>query len=262
MYVIAVADRDNSLKVWSMSPTLYRDVPARFRWTPSTDVEGCMAYIDALVSGRRTIADTYERKGYVSQIEMPEPVQEQRIRVTVKGFVDYLLLRGHIDIPLNSRLLFMTEGQKVVPRDYIAALAPLLESTGDAGALSPTDDWRHLNRETLEQIGGQDSLTLGRNRVAGVSDAPATEVEASPGALPDDAEFPAEVEVRRRLLDRHADLLTKVLPAGQTPFYARRLIDYRGHLLWSGSSWEERGPWRVSHRDAPRLLALGVSEPS
>ena len=259
VYILSCSTSKDYIKARLMTPALYTTVPRTFVWKPRSDVDGCKAYVDALLGGRTSVADYYEKNGYVTEVVMPDPQMEvQKVRVNIKGFVDWLLMRGHIDIPLHHRVLFITDGAQFIPRDFIASIAPLLTAQGEENSLGSPDNWHRMTTEEEAKV-GPESLSLGRNYVEqSVAEPVAFDDQLS---MPDEAAEPAEIEVRRRRHEKHADMLTKVYPGGQRPYFARRLIDYRGHMLWVGSAWEERGPWRVTQRDTSRMLALGISEP-
>ncbi len=236
-------------------PALAPDLPASFQWTVKEDREGLKVYIDALLAHRRTETIAIEEQGAVTDIEVfhYDRPNDTIIRVKVARFIDYMLLRDEFDIPLWGKVHFITDGNNVVPREFIASIGQLLGENGKF--ISPDRPWRHCTEKDLTAMGltpNDVTSSMYADQYPGRAIDPGVMDTEGP-----DAE-PREIEMSREVYDRHVDLTTRVEPVGERPYFARRIMTLRGVLLWSGTSYQLHGPWKVWTRETSQLLALGL----
>ncbi len=234
-------------------PALAPDLPRSFVWTVKEDREGLKVYIDALLAHRRTETIAIEEQGAVTETEIfhYDRPNDPVIRVNVRRFIDCLLLRDEFSIPLWGKIHFITDGHRIIPREFIAAIGQLLNEDGKF--IDPDRPWRHCAEKDLTAMG----LTPNDITSSMYADQYRTnEQEAAEPEGPDAA--PREIEMSREVYNRHVDLTTRVEPAGEKPYFARRIMTLRGALLWSGTSYQLHGPWKVWTRETSQLLALGL----
>lgn len=274
---------------WAVNafPALVPETPFSFYWMAREDRDGLRGYIDALLLGHRSKAIEYERSGLVEAIEpfVIDRPDDVRVRISAQRFVDTMLLRDYLDVPLWGRVAFITNGKRLIPNEFVAAMAKML-SHEDRSFIDVGSQWRHATERDLNAMGLKPSdVTSSLYRYQNDHLATAGAQEQAPAV--DSAEFeppPAsedpptavtiaatratsepplrEIEINRRRFDRHFELLTLVQPPRRAkPYYVRRLGLLRdGRLLWSGTSYYSDGPWTVTQRDTALLLALGISD--
>ncbi len=244
-------------------PALSPDIPQKFLWNYRDDKEGLCRYIDVLLTGQRSEATTIEVSGAVSDTEMfhCDRPKDPVIRVAVRRFVDYLMLRDHFEVPLWGKVHFITDGWNVIPREFIAAIGQLLGE--DGSFLDPTKPWKHCTEQDLAAMGLKTSdvtSSMNRKRFARPN-ATAEQVFAGADASAGDAPPapPREIELSREIFDRYVDMLTQVIPEDEQHYFTRRIISVSGPILWCGTSYARSGPWRVWTRNTAELLALGLN---
>ncbi len=101
------------------------DLPLSFMWK-AHDVDGVKRYIDALVAGRSMEARFVEESGVAYDQVYPEhDANKESITLQINDFVDFLLMRGHIELPAHRRILFVTDKGRnaFVPSEFIGAIS-------------------------------------------------------------------------------------------------------------------------------------------
>ncbi len=253
-------------RIKNVFPALAPDIPASFVWTAKQDLDGAKAYIDALLSGRTSASIYYEKVGLVSDIEhhVIDRPNDPTVRVLVHRLAELLLLRDHFSVPLWGKVRFITDGQRLVPIDLIAAIAAMVDPEGKY--IDTKKTWRAASEKDLEAMGiTKDDVTTSLYRRKEPSIKPASLQPVPLEDADDEPEIePQQFEVSRTVGERHVDLVTCVKPGGEQPsFYARRIFTFRDNvLLWEGTSYNPDGPWKVWHRNNTRMLAEGVAEPA
>ncbi len=244
-------------KATSSVPALSPDLPWKFVWAVADDKEGLQDYIDALLNGSRSRSSEFEEKGFVTGIEIyhldrPDDV---RIRVNINHLVDMLAVRDHISVPLWAKLQFVTDGQKLVPRDYIAALARLAPEHADL--FDPKRPWDYASDKKLADMGLKpEDVTSDMNRPKHTA-APLRRSRVTPSGREAGA-APQEVRISLKQFNGYFELITQVRPEGEEPYLTKRIARPDGTLLWCGTSYDLQGPWTVYERNAAELLALGI----
>ncbi len=269
-------------------PMLAADVPVSFVWTTFADKDGLRQYIDALVMSRRSESIRFEHDGFAEDVEMPsiDRPNSSTIKVNVHRFMDFLALRDSFDVPLWGKVHFITDGQMVVPREYLGAVSQLFDSAMKKFIDPSSKAWHHCTERDLDKMGLRpEDIHTGMYRARyqnGAVDGGADDAEATVGTDMVDTEtgpvdetptpqthrvplqtgsVTREISINNQRHERYADVLTLVQPKKGPAYYARRLMTYGGRLLWAGSSYQQDGPWHVSHRDPALLLSLKIDEP-
>ncbi len=244
-------------KATSSIPALSPDLPWKFVWTVVDDKPGLQEYIDALLNGSRSRSSEFEEKGFVTNIEtyhLDRP-DDVRIKVNIRHLVDMLVLRDHISVPLWAKLQFVTHGNKLIPRDYIAALAQLAPEHADL--LDPKLPWDYASDKKLAAMGLKpEDVTSDMNRPKHTA-APMRRSSSIPTGREQGAP-PQEVRISLKHFNGYFELITQVRPEDDHPYLTRRIARPDGTLLWCGTSYELQGPWTVYARNAAELLALGI----
>lgn len=258
-------------KATNLFPALGWNIPSEFLWTVREDKEGMCAYIDAVLTGRQSEIIFFETKGLAVDIKTAEidRPNDIKIRANITRFVDCLMLRDSFDVPLWGKIHFVTDGHNIVPVEFIAAIAQLLDPLAKKYT-DPSREWWHCHESDLTKMGlttadVTSSMYRSRYERAGVEVDSDDGNTAAMNGVEEDSESiaplvqPREIEISRRRFDRHFELVTLVKPERKGAYYARRLLTYRGAQLWVGTSFFPEGPWKVYHRDSATLLALGVT---
>lgn len=244
-------------KATSSVPALSPDLPWKFVWTAVEDKTGLQEYIDALLTGSRSRSSEFEEKGFVTSIEtyhLDRP-DDTRIKVNIRHLVDMLAMRDHISVPLWARLHFVTDGNKLIPRDYVAALAQLAPEHADL--FDPKKPWDYASDKKLASMGlAPEDVTSSMNRPKHTA-APVSRPRAAAFGREQDA-APQEVRISLRHFTNYFELITQVRPEDAEPYLTKRIARPDGTLLWCGTSYELQGPWTVYVRNAAELLALGI----
>lgn len=255
--------KGDSYDAVNVFPAITGDVPESFVWNSRTDVDGLHKYIDAVLLGKKSEALHYENIGMVSDIkifQMDRP-KDPTIRVISRRFTDFMLLRDHFNVPLWGRIHFITDGKRIVPREFLASIGAAIDPNKEF--IDPSGDWQGLNDTKLKEMGLKpEDITSSMYR----KDTPAPIGVAAAVGNTDEIEVePREIEIDRIIGKDHVDLLTQVIPSdGSPPYFARRLFLFKqvsGHLLWEGTSYSPKGPWSVWFRNSAKMLALSIGEP-
>ncbi len=266
-------------KATNVFPALAPDLPASFMWKARNDREGLKRYIDALLTERRSESIYFEKAGLVEDIQMfhLDRPDDQNVRVNVGRFIDFMTLRDEFKVPLWGKVHFITDGQNVVPIEFLAALGQLLDPA-EKKFYDLTKDWWHCKENDLQKMGLKpEDIHSGmyQKRHAPVmtemddqgpvyDEEPAAEDASNYGDEPEElgdtpqaAVTARETEVERILEAKYADIVTLVQPDRGRRYFARRIMNYDGRMLWVGTSFT-RTNWKVWQRDTARLLALGL----
>lgn len=242
--------------VRNVFPMFSAEVPSSLVWTAFDDREGLQHYLDAVLRGQRSRALYFERNGLAIDLVYPvmdmEKAQET-IHLSFKRLIEILTLRDPIDVPVWGKMRFITDGRKLVPYEFITAVAEIVDPEGES--LKPSPFWRFATGKDLDRMGLKpEDVTSGMYRQVPQS------TEHAPLAPSVGAQ---ESEVRRTVGRDHVDLLTRVRPPNGTPYFVRRIFRtcQGSPVLWAGSAFEENGPWHCYHRDSAGLLAEGIVEP-
>ncbi len=244
------------------------DFPRSFYWPDRLDREGLRNYLDLVTAGRKTEALEFQDRGAVKDIEYDQEQLTGSIRINFARFLDILAHRGHLDIPLCEKLVFMgTTGRQLVPAEFIMTLAKYVPNPEWFG--NP-NDWRWMSRSEMDELDPLDvnsSMYHGQPNMVdaaetpGVAAAPAEAVSYrhSRGVRPPRVlRPPRENEVSRTSFDRHFELITVAKPDEGRSYFVRRLARFSGALLWAGTSYGLTGPWTEYVRDDSQLMALGI----
>ncbi len=260
-------------KVVNAFPALASNIPFTFTWTVRKDREGLKRYIDALVTDHRSESIYFEKVGMVDDIQFfhVDRPDDQKIRVKISRFVEFMALRDDFNVPLWGRLHFVTDGDSIVPAEFLASLGQMFDPS-EKKFFDPTKEWRHCRENDLEKMGLKPedvTSSMYRQRHAPVMAEVGTEEQVpvyaddasdEPEELGDEASPQAsvrETEVERVLEANYADMTTLVQPDRGRQYFARRIMTYEGRMLWVGTSFT-RSSWKVWQRDTARLLALGL----
>lgn len=240
---------------------LTADIPRTFVWTEREDREGLQGYIDAVTAGRVAAAVEFESRGLVLNVERDPEVLTDSLRLNLRAFLSVLSQRSQLDMPMRATYNFVTEGEKLVPVQYITLLAEYADNPAWFG--NP-DDWRWATQEDLDRISGGDRKAIHtgmyrgtENFMEGAPTVAANQVEVDGQLVPVDAP-PAEIEISCRRFEKHFELLTQVRPQTGQTYFVRRLALYNGRILWAGSSFSPTGKWTVYERETSLLLAYGL----
>lgn len=216
-------------------------LPRSFVWLDRADEEGLRSYIDLLGAGRKAEASALEATGVVTEIRYDPEDLRGTIRVDAESFFSALALRGHVDLPLVERVVFLKQGNLITPRDYLTCL----------GTYSGHPEWfPEPHRAVIAQRGDIEHLNPSGSMYAEVP---------QPDEEEDDGTPPAETELSRIPRDRYFELITRAVPKRGAPFYVRRIARYDGGLIWSGTSYNQYGKWTESFRDNGQMLAYGIA---
>lgn len=276
-------------------PAFMTEVPHTFYWMARDDRDGLKTYIDALLLGQRSKSIEYEKNGLVEGIEMftLDRPEETRIHVGIRRFIDTLTLRDNLELPLWGKITFITDGNRLVPTEYLAAISQLMDpetrklfdvnrpwrgaTVQDLASmgLRPEDVtssmYRYRDAEMTEAYGGVEAAPemvaepVYEGGTPEGDDPPTAHTVAVPSAAhtPDPSPQAREVEVRRNRYERHFEVVTIVEPPRRRGrvYYVRRLATLReGRMIWVGTSFFADGPWKVWQRETATLLALGLPD--
>lgn len=248
------------------------DFPREFIWTSREDREGLRTYIDLITAGRRAEAIDFEDRKLVHSIQYdPMPV-EGTVKVTLERFLDFITMRGHIDVPLKHKVQFVgNRGRQLVPAEFITSLMKYVPNPKWFGDPS---DWHWVKRDELDEIDPA-GLTVSSgmyrgmpNAVDNPEDVAAMEADGvGSQVVPSIRRYrrrqvskpPRETEIERVAHERYFELLTVATPSHGPQYFVRRLSTYAGEMLWSGTSYNLSGPWAEHERNSGMLLALGVN---
>jgi hypothetical protein len=234
-------------------PRLLSHVPLQFDWHDRADLPGLEDYIEAVVQGHRTEQATIEGLGHVTGVQMgPEAPQGESIRVPVRTFLAAMKMQGYLDIPMWSRLRFVSKGDTLVPAEFIAALA---EAFPDEG-FDPAGTWQHATPKTLAAA-GMDPRQVTTSMGAARNDEARGGEDGEGDERPQQGAAQPEVKWSEERGKDTLVLVTKVL--APRPYFTKRVWDLRdGAEVYAGTAWAESGPWKSYRRDNARLIALGV----
>jgi len=237
---------------------VYEQWPSSFFWTNKNDIDGVKKYIDLLLTDHIAEAKFYEANGLVEDVQYIDPnervsLEKNFVHVNIHRMLDLFKLRDSFRVPIWHKLHFVTDQNRLVPVEFIAALSEFTGEDEDMGG-----DWKKAKKEDLSEMGlAIEDVHTGMYREDSASvEAGRGEEAAEEGDDPDRP--PDETEVSRKTFDRHFELVSRITRGGARPYFCRRLIRYDGHVLWSGTAWDAQGPWRTHERDNAQLLALGV----
>jgi hypothetical protein len=239
---------------------MFPALPKSFHWT--RDMAALRQYVDAWYLGDRKTTARYERENSATDIVMPtadEVHAFMRIRVNLNRLVDTLTLTDAFDVPLWGHSAFVTDGNYLVPCDYINRLVSL--DPKRFGHLDPTHKWERAMPQHLKAMGLKpEQVTSGmylRNKPTPDA-APATASDGEQeGAVAATSATPRERTLLRRDRVDYIEWVTEIIPDDQPPYFCRRL--YRDQqMLYEATSYNRSGPWTVYSRDNNALLALGV----
>jgi hypothetical protein len=251
------------------------EMPLSFRWN-DRDLDGVKRYIDALVAGRTTEARLIEDTGLAidHKYHTHDP-NTKPIMVKIKDFVDFLLLRGHIELPAHRRILFVTGSKhhEFVPAEFIATISQLpglefLKNQTEGWEPGRPVDFEGLGLKPEEVTTGlghthpqHTALALARpdevRSLVGPAD-PAVPLVTPPDETPPPETPPPESEIVRKAKDKYFELITVVKPRDAQSYFVRRLSTYGGELLWAGTSYQFDGPWTEYARENALLIGLGI----
>jgi hypothetical protein len=79
------------------------------------------------------------------------------------------------------------------------------------------------------------------------------------GEVVSSSEVDAEREVRRQVEDDWIEVVTHVQPVEGRPYFARRVLNRRGKVIYAATAWQANGPWKVYERDNAALMLIGLS---
>lgn len=275
-----ITKRSGGYKCKHLLQHAFPDLPAEFYWA-NLDRTGLMRYIDRLYLSDFVFCRQCEDDGRVTNVSYPvvENAEKRPDKtINVKRLFDCLQLVDTMNVPLWNRAFFVTDGNYLVPRTYIAELVRFAPDR--FGHLDPNREWREATVDDLRAMNLRpEQVTSGLY----LDHKPKTPVNGKPMPTPpayhaqatakdmgratpqtDDvteqdsaAPPPRERTVSRREHDEYTDWTTQVIPDDGRPWYTRRL--YReGRVFYSATSWERDGPWTVWERDNAELLALGL----
>ena len=230
---------------------LAKDLPITFEWPSTEDRDGVKTYIDALLLSRMAEVTQIENAGLAINVvhDTTTIPEDPIVPVKIARLADYFQLRDRFDVPLWGKVRFMTNGRAFVPIEFIAAMAQILDKNGDR--MDCSGDWHLASTDDLERVGLRpEDITSSMNLRAGSATAAAEEASATP---------PREEQISMTHLKRHFEILSQSFPEGQPTFFTRRLFLYSGKQLWVGTSFQEKGPWKVWERATSELLALGLT---
>jgi hypothetical protein len=250
------------------------DMPLSFLWNEK-DLDGAKRYIDSLVAGRSSEYKFVEERGTATEHVYPtHDANLTPIRVQIHDFVDFLLMRGHIELPAHRRLLFITDKHRdtFIPSEFITVISqlPKLEFLKEH-----TEGWQALRSHDVEKAGLKSeefNMGLGLEhpeRTALALAPPEAVQEILPPA--EAAEFiepdasaaavalpPPETEISRKAREKYFELITFVRPRDQQPYFTRRLATYGGQMLWAGTAYQMDGPWTEYLRENALLIGMGI----
>lgn len=246
--------REGENRSWtciSMLKAIPNDAPARFTWTKKTDVDGLKAYIDAVLKGNTSEALRCQECGLVTDVQPGQEPVEQMHWVRADVLIDYLLLRGGIDLPAHGTLRLYTHGKRedretFITSDFLCALAPVLAANDPALKYPRDRSWFAVPRNKS-----------GIPSWMGAADA-STGMYAVKAEAAGEAEVEAEREVSRQVFSRHIDVVTHVQPPGAQPYFYRRMVTNEGKVIYAATAWQQAGPWKVYERDNSALMVLGL----
>lgn len=248
-------------KAKNLLPALIPEAPISFIWVGIDDKEGLREYIDAILRSHRSKVAEFEDKKFVVSIEHA-PIrrpEDPTIKVNAKRLIDVLLLRDHFDVPLWGKLSFITDGTRLVPTQYIAALAQLMPEYSKL--FDPNRTWKYATEKRVREMGlVPEQVTSGmyREEIAEIDRQREQGMQRVAMANGSPSAAPQETRVSLKNYDGYFDLITRVVPADGAPYFTRRIAKTTGVLLWCGTSYQLEGPWTVYQRNASELLALGI----
>lgn len=235
----------------SMMKSLPHDAPAKFTWTRRADVEGLKAYIDATLKGNASEALRCLEQGLVVDLQPGIELGEETHWVRADVLIDYLLLRGGIDLPAHGILRLYTNGKRqdretFVTSDFLCALAPALAANDPARQYPRDRSWLSVPRQ---KTGIPSWMSAGEA---------STGMYAAKPEATDAAVVEAEREVGRLVHSRYIEVVTHVQPPGAPAYFCRRLVTNEGKVIYAATAWKQDGPWKVYERDNSALMVLGL----
>jgi hypothetical protein len=249
--------------LWRLFPAL----PKQFQW--KAEVTIAKHYVDALYAGDIKTTTRYEREGAVTDVQFSSAAdidEKSYQKVNAGRLFDALALVDEFDVPLWDQLAFVTDGNYLVPCDFVGLLAGL--DPKRFGHLNPKNEWVRARPSHLVSMGLKpEQVTSGMYRNRKPAAAAPVAAAAAPAADYDDDQADTAAEApqsppRERTISRrdrvdYVEWLTEIEYEGQRPYYCRRL--YRDQrAMYEATSFNINGPWTVYLRDNNALLALGI----
>ena len=238
-------------------------IPREFFWE-NTSKADCCHYIDLLAAKRLNEAREYDERKLATEHIYDKGSSGDRPFVNVSAQRLIAMLRGEeiLEVPIDARIRFAQANGRYTSNDIDAAiLGPeLLEEylksirrmVGDGVPILCVQ--MPEEKELMEKYGARltDSVMhSGFNLAIARGETPQGEpVAPAPPPV-------QETEVRSAEHGTHTETVSLITGNDQVPYFVRRLIRDQ-HLLWCGTSYDASGPWSEYHRDASRLVALGI----
>ncbi len=281
-------------RIWRM----FAELPLEFTWTDTNEWDGLQAYIDAWYKGDLKLRGLFEERGLVTDIEFPDPnflVNNEPTQVNAARFFDCLKLSDRINVPLWTKVRFVTDGHVLVPSTWVQALIEA-DPVGFA-YLKGRGPWRVATGADLAKMGvkvsevtssmyskglpakrGQappkvleDRLRLAKvdpvtAALTAAATPPAEEDnldDAEEGAVESQPQQATPITTKEHLIRREQhddgviDLISQSIPVEGSPWFNRRIL-YKGRCIYAANAWVPRGPWTVWQRDDATLMALEI----
>jgi len=215
--------------------------PRSFVWKDKDDKEGLRSYVELIAAGRKTEAALIEGSGAVTEIEYDPEQLTGCITVDADAFFSTLALTGYVKIPLVERVRFTLNGRAITAAEYLTILG---EYSGKPDWFNPNGA-RWATPDEVEELQPHSAMY--------------TDERLGQAELPAPEEPPRETEISRTSYDRHFEMITLVEPSSGKPYFVRRVANLHGTVIWSGSAFSPKGPWKEYSRNSAQLIALGVS---
>ena len=130
-------------------------------------------YIDHLLLGHTTETSRIEQAGFAVDIipwqdTFPVHAEARMLTVNARRLFDYFTLRDTIEVPIWSKVDFITDGQRLIPRHFVGALAQAMNAMGESIPFDPNATWRRAHVSDLQNMGlTPDQVTTGLYRGRG-----------------------------------------------------------------------------------------------
>jgi hypothetical protein len=242
----------NGWQAKSMIPTMPVDAPVGFLWTRRKDIEGLKAYIDAALRSEASEVLRAQELGLAVDVKPGIPPGEDTYHVRADVLVDYLLLRGGIDLPAHGLLRLYTRqsanhNEQFITSDFLCALAPLLAKEDPVRRYPRDKEWFRVppSKPALPTWLKVDHVTTAHH--------------ATHQANTEASEVDVEREVSRDVHSSYIEVITHVQPPEGRAYFCRRLLTFAGAVVYAATAWMQSGPWRVHQRDNAAIMALGIA---
>lgn len=227
-------------------------LPRSFVWTLWDDPDTLKIYIDALVTGNKTVSALWEQKGAAVDHEWEAEPANGVVRLDHVMLAAFLRGEFVLEVPAHGRVILSGKGQQ---------MASYMPQEVQAGLIADEGPLHDMYLQRLQHLVGAGRPIIALEKEKFQSGAakiqayhPGASIAVAPPAeqgVPSVAEENPETEVARF---EHEGYLETIFSRGE--YFVRRLNALDHTPFWAGSSYSAHGPWEQFFVDQPLYDAL------